>query len=239
MDRFTLLLAGVRLGVTALFDSTRAYFGDYLTELAPQEQLTVTPEALVLEQQWLDAEAQREGLRRRVFTGPFLERNHLQRQAARLLKHRDILLLHGSAVALEGKGYLFLAPCGTGKSTHARFWRQQLGAVSVNDDKPLVALTEHGALLCGSPWTGKHGLGQNLTVPLKGICLLERGVQTCVTPLAPEAALPRLLPLVGGAEEADALLHTLAGRLCRQVPVWLLRCTPTPEAATVCHQSIG
>lgn len=82
-----------------------------------------------------------------------------------------------SAVALDGQAYLFTAPSGTGKSTHTRLWREVFGerAVMVNDDKPLIQVREDAIYVCGTPWNGKHNLDSNQKVPIKGICLLERG----------------------------------------------------------------
>jgi serine kinase of HPr protein (carbohydrate metabolism regulator) len=60
------------------------------------------------------------------------------------MPYYDTFLFHGSAIAVDGVGYLFTAKSGTGKSTHARLWRELLGAraVMVNDDKPLLRVTE-------------------------------------------------------------------------------------------------
>ena len=179
----------------------------------------------------MDAEADREGLRRRVFAMPFLERNFLQRQIAAELSKRDILLLHGSAVALHGRGYLFVAGCGTGKSTHARLWRETLGAQCVNDDKPFLRLEEAGVWLCGSPWRGKHGLGENISVPLAAICCLERGEENAVTPLPADPSL--LLPYITDPDSAPLLT-----RLVGQIPLWRLQCTPTASAALACYEAV-
>ena len=227
MADFTIAIAGFPIAVCSLFDSTKDYCKDYLTEQAPSYTVTVTEADLRAEQEYLNEEADREGLRRRTFADPFLERNFLQRKVAALLLPEGVLLLHGSAVALDGKGYLFTAPCGTGKSTHARLWRETLGAVAVNDDKPFLRITDRGVLLCGSPWQGKHGLGANITVPLGGIGILARDTVNAAVPLSPQAAAELLLPHCCGAEAK----HVAA--LTRIVPVWQLRCTPQPEAAQV------
>ena len=234
MAEFTMAVAGFSVAVQSLFDSTRDYCRDYLTDASPQFSLAVTPDDLTAEQQWLDAEADREGLRRRVFAQPFLERNFLQRHIARLLLPQGVVLLHGSAVALQGNGYLFCAPCGTGKSTHARLWREHLGAVAVNDDKPFLRITQQGVLLCGSPWMGKHGLGQNMTVPLKGICILSRGSENRITPLSPDQASPLLLPHCSHPEHSQDLLNMLTS----PIDLWQLQCTPTPEAAHIAHNAM-
>ncbi len=228
--QFTMQIAGTAVAVQSLFDSTRDYCRDYLTDAAAALCVAVSEEDLAAEQHFLDEEADREGLRRRVFGKPFLERNLLQRRVAELLLKENVLLVHGSAVALNGEGFLFTAPCGTGKSTHARLWREALGAVAVNDDKPFLRLTPEGVLLCGSPWCGKHGIGANLTVPLKGICLLRRGAENTIVPLSPAEALPELIH-----QSTDTpLVHAIAER----VSLWLLSCTPTPEAAHVAQAAM-
>lgn len=241
MAAFNIRIAGHVISVHSLFESTRDYCRDYLTQESSPLTVTVTRELLAQEQCWLDAEAGREGLRRRVFGDPFLERNYLQRAVARLLLPKGVILIHGSGVALDGRGYLFTAPCGTGKSTHARLWRQALGASAVNDDKPFLQPTGDGALLCGSPWTGKHGIGENICVPLQGICLLARGSVNTICPLPAPEAMTALLPhcaLPDTPAEAQLLADHLR-RLTDSVPLWQMQCTPTVDAAHMAHSAMG
>ena len=78
---------------------------------------------------------------------------------------------------MDGQAVLFTAKSGTGKSTHTKLWRDLFGerAVMVNDDKPLLRILKDGVLVCGTPWDGKHRLSTNCALPLKAICILERG----------------------------------------------------------------
>ena len=63
----------------------------------------------------------------------------------------DTLLLHAVVLSCEGKGYLFLGPSKTGKSTHARMWLLNVeGTKLVNDDFPVV----RDGVVNGSPWGG-------------------------------------------------------------------------------------
>ena len=235
MPNFNMKIAGHTAGVTALFESTPLYFGAYLTEDAPEFSITVTREDIAFEQQDLLEEALREGFKPRTFTDPFLERAAIGRQFAEFLLEHRTLWLHGSAIALDGCGYLFTARSGTGKSTHTRLWREVFGqrAQMVNDDKPFVTLTDGGALLHGSPWSGKHGLDTNITVPLKGICLLERGSENRIEPAGAETVLPLLEkqayePLT---DEKAAISRDLLRQLSRNVALWHMACTKAPEAA--------
>ena len=62
----------------------------------------------------------------------------------------------------------------------------------VNDDKAFLALRPDGVWAYGSPWMGKHGIGTNISVPLKGICFLQRGTENRIQKAMPEKWLPEL-----------------------------------------------
>ena len=243
MAQFLIKTAGQTGQVESLFDSTRDYCRKYFTEEKPDFAVRIFREDLMFEQEALRQEALEEGIRVRVFTDPFLERTAIQRKFAEFLFERDVLMTHGSTVAVDGKAYLFTAKCGTGKSTHTRLWRQVFGErpVMINDDKPFLKLTETGVLACGSPWSGKHGLDTNCTVPLQGICILDRGKENQIHRISPEEALPMLLhqsycPLDTGKYSRFAeLVHLLA----EKTPLWNMYCNMDPSAAEVSHQAMS
>ena len=243
MGEFNIKIAGCPVSVTGLFASTRDYCGRYLTEDAPRCHITVTREDLDFQQEVLRQEALEEGIKIRKFQDPFLERAVIQRKLADFLFGQDVLMTHGSTVAVDGKAYLFTAKCGTGKSTHTRLWRQVFGnrAVMVNDDKPFLKLTQEGVLACGSPWSGKHGLDTNIILPLQGICILERGKENRIARLPAEEALPMLLhqshcPLL---PQSRNRLEALLNRLTQTVPLWRMECNMDPQAAEVSHNAMS
>lgn len=241
MAEFAMEIAGHTGLVRSLFDSTRDYCGRYLSEKKPEFAVTVRREDLEFEQEALRREAEEEGFRFRRFTDPFLDRAAVQRGFAEFLFDRDVLMLHGSVVAVDGEGYLFAARSGTGKSTHTRLWCRLLGqrAVMVNDDKPFVMVGEE-ILVCGAPWSGKHGLDANVAVPLKGICLLERGTENRIRRAEPEEVLPMLMhqgyrPL---EPEKEGRFAELVQRLGRRVPLWRMQCNKEPEAAATAYEAM-
>lgn len=243
MAVFCMKIAGHTAAVSSLFESTPQYFRAYLTQDAPEFSVIVSRADIAFEQADLLEEAHRDGFKPRVFTDPFLERAAIQRSFAEFLFDREILLLHGSAIAVDEKGYLFTAHSGTGKSTHTRYWRQVFGerAVMINDDKPFVELSEHGVWLHGSPWSGKHGLDRNVCVPLKGICLLERGTENTIVRITPDEILPMIrkqcyCPL--DAQKESAFL-ALTEKLAHAVPVWRMACTKDPAAAQMAHNAMA
>ena len=241
MAEFCIKIAGCTAKVQSLFDSTRDYCKQYLTEDVPDFSVAVTPADLALEQHLLDEEADEEGLRRRVFTDPFLERTAIQRKIAEHLLSYSVLLIHGSAVAVDGKGYLFTAKTGTGKSTHTRLWRQVFGnrAVMINDDKPFLQFTPDGIFLCGAPWSGKHGLDTNITVPLQGICILERGTENSICPadavFASDFLRHQCQAPLAAEKQSD---FTRLTQVLLTAPVWRMQCTISEEAPVIAHEAM-
>jgi hypothetical protein len=135
--------------------------------------------------------------------------------------------------------YLFSAACGTGKSTHTRLWREVFGqrAEMVNDDKPFLKITDDEILAFGSPWTGKHGLGTNQCVPLKGICILRRGAENVISRADPEQVAAFLRRQVQPDE--DERVSALFGEVLRRVSIWEMACNKEREAAMVSYTAMS
>ena len=243
MAEFTMTIAGYAARVTSLFESTPQYFRPYLSQDTPAFFFTVTREDIDFERRFLYEEALEEGFRVRNFPDPFLERAAIQRKFAEALFDLNILLLHGSTIAVDGSAYLFTARSGTGKSTHTRLWRELFGsrAVMVNDDKPFLKFTPDAIWACGAPWSGKHGLDSNISVPLRGICLLERGGENRIFPLAPETALAFLQKQCHIPADPGKLprLQALLEELTRRVPLWHMTCTKDLQAAEIAHNTMS
>jgi hypothetical protein len=173
----------------------------------------------------------------RTFTDGYLETIAVHRKLATEMLRRDILLFHGSAVAVDGEVYLFTAKSGTGKSTHARLWRQKFGdrAVMVNDDKPMLKVYETGVGVCGTPWNGKHHLDTNTELPLKAICIIHQDKENHIEQISPYDAIPVLWQQAYrriGEGDTEKILQLL-GSIAEHVPLYRMGCNMDPEAADV------
>ena len=232
MNDFLMEIAGSVFDISPLFESTRDYCRDYWSEREPDFQIDVTRDDLQMEQRLLDLEADEEGLKRRKFSDMFLERSVIQRKVAEFLIMRNVLMLHGSTVAVDGFAYLFTAACGTGKSTHTRLWREVFGerAVMVNDDKPFLCLEDNRVLAYGSPWTGKHGLGSNVCYPLKGICMIRRGLEDRICRIGANEAR-EMLRHQCFQPEGDDRVSSMVEMLMDSVSLWEMECTKNHSAA--------
>jgi len=146
----------------------------------------------------------------------------------------DGLMLHASALRYHGKAYLFSSPCGIGKSTHTRLWRECFGdAVTVfNDDKPALRLRDGAWYAYGTPWCGKDGINTDCKVPLAGICFLERG-ELAMRRLTADEAVRYLLPMTNYKLTRRSMerLLPLVSKLVESVPMYLLRSGAEKEAA--------
>jgi serine kinase of HPr protein (carbohydrate metabolism regulator) len=171
------------------------------------------------------------------------EQSALYRKLAEQLLAFDTLLFHGSAISVDGEAYLFTAASGTGKSTHTTLWRQTFGdrAVMVNDDKPLLRMVDGKVYVCGTPWNGKHNLGTKITVPLKGLCILERAKQNHIQPITLKEVLPLLMQQSFRPRNPVSVHRVLEllNKLSESTGLYRLGCNMDPEAATVAYQGMN
>ena len=236
------LLFGVQ--VETIYENTPKYCQQY-EDIAINRKVTVkiTQKDLAMERQKAMREDAIEGLPSREYSDEELEITAVLRKVTEALFDYNTLLFHGSTIAVDGQAYLFTAKSGTGKSTHTRLWREMLcdKAIMVNDDKPFLKITEDGVLACGSPWNGKHRLGNNIQVPLKAICILERGVENHIKEIPPKEALPMLIQQ--SARPADpkkmGKYMELIDRLSQKVKFYRMRCTMDPAAAQMAYEEMS
>ena len=166
----------------------------------------------------------------------------VQRKLSEELLNHDTILFHSSALAVDGEGYLFAAVSGTGKSTHAKLWREVYGdrVTMINDDKPFLKITDNEARVYGSPWDGKHHLSTNTSVPIKAICILTRDTTNHIERITPEEAFPILYQQTYRPKEREKLLKVLdlIIRLSNRVALYRLGCNMDPEAAEVSYKGM-
>ena len=162
-----------------------------------------------------------------------------------LLKNRIIfhqgLIIHASALVWEGKGLMFTAPSGTGKSTQAEFWRKQKNATILNDDSPVVRFMNDQAIVFGTPWSGSKTIHRNADAPLTGIVVLEQSKTTSTRRLTVSEAIPLLLPRCL-LPYHDTALMDMAGvileKITKVVPIFYLKCSLDEETVEVVAQCV-
>ena len=228
--------------VTSIHAEVHKYCADYLTDDQADYSVTTTQADIDFEREKSAREDEIEGIPTRHFSDSYLEELAVYRKIAEQMISYDTILFHGSVVAVDGVGYLFTAKSGTGKSTHTRLWREYFGdrAVMVNDDKPLLKITDSGVIAYGTPYNGKHRLGTNTSVPLKAICILTRSADNHIEAITREQAYTILLQQV--YRPADMLKMTktleLVDRLADSVKLYKLDCNMDISAAKIAYEGM-
>lgn len=229
MTEFTLKLADTVIAAKVSYKSTEEFCSEYICNEPSEIRLVVSPEDIAFERRLAESN---DGS---GFSDAYLERQALYRKIAEALVNRNVILFHGSAIETEGNAYIFTAPSGTGKSTHARLWREVYGdrVRMVNDDKPLIRINDGIPVVFGTPWSGKHGLARNVNVPVKGVCLLNRGEENSIGEISGPEAFSVLLQQTYRPSELTlaAKVVELAAAMAEKVECWRMYCNMEPSAA--------
>ncbi len=166
----------------------------------------------------------------------------LYRKIAAQLYRFDAFLMHGAVIGYRAKAYAFLAPSGTGKSTHIRLWHQYLGdkIIPVNGDKPILRLENGVFMAYGTPWAGKEGWQRNIGLPLAGVCLLKRGTENKIGLVKSDEAIANILRQIYLPPMPEGTLATmaLADRLLTHIPIYSLACNMTEDAVKTAFEAM-
>lgn len=172
----------------------------------------------------------------------YLECLEIYRIICRKILEYDAMLMHCAAICVDGEAYLFTALSGTGKTTHINLWKQKFGdrCFVVNGDKPILRMKNDKFYACGTPWRGKENYGGNVIVPIKAVCVLNRGEKNEIKKIAPHEAISTILTQTlrtNDMYEMEKML-TLADKLLKLVPFYSLHCNMEPEAADVSYEGM-
>ena len=158
-----------------------------------------------------------------------------------LVKH-DRFLLHGAAICMDGRAYIFTAKSGVGKTTHVRLWQACFGdrVKIVNGDKPILWKKDSAWLACGTPWCGKENQTSTDCIPVAGLCFLERSEQNWIRPSTPEEITEKIFHQIPRPADPGAMRKTLLllDDFLSNVPSWTMGCNLEQEAGFVAFQTM-
>lgn len=228
-------LAGHTLCIRSQYEYVQSMCADYASTEPVEATISITPQDL--------DEERAHGEDISESSPHYLETLAVYRKIAKVMLQWNVLLFHGSAVAVDGRCYLFTAKSGTGKSTHARLWRELLGerVTMVNDDKPLLHITPQGVTVYGTPWDGKHHLSTNTCVPLRSICLVTRGETNSCVEIKPGDMLEQLISqsFISADLQGRMTAMNLLNILTQQVKFYRMSCNMEPEAAITSYRAMA
>lgn len=107
-------MAGLNIGLDPAYDFTRDFVKEYETDSDnPDFSVTCTEADIDAEIALSPHQFPERGI---------YESTALYRRICRLALTWEAFFLHAAVIALDGAAYAFLAPSGTGKSTHVGLW---------------------------------------------------------------------------------------------------------------------
>ena len=240
MEDFNIELAGIPLRIICKYKENREFFDGYYTDKTPKFVIEPTEDFIRGVQVDFDHLNDTEGHARISYEEHFLENNAIHILVADKLVEYNVLMLHGSAISMNGEGIIFTAKSGTGKSTHARLWREVFGSKvqMINDDKPMISIDEMKAY--GTPWDGKHHLSSNTSVPIKAIVKIERAKENIIERISVKEAIDLLMKqtYISRDPAKNVRILDLYTKLIEKVSFYRLKCNMEHEAAKVAWEEL-
>ena len=235
-------IAEKNIEIISVYPYIHRQCADYRDDGKCDFSVETTRQDIDFEREKIDRDAMQEGQGIVQYSDAFIESIMVYRKIAEVMPAYDTFLFHGSAIAVDGLAYLFTAKSGTGKSTHTYLWREMLGtrAIMVNDDKPLIRITGDKATIYGTPWQGKENIGNNISVPLKAVCLLERAERNHIRAITKGEAYAMLLQQAYRPMNGEAMRKTLRllDGLCERVQLYKLGCNMDIEVAEIAYNAM-
>lgn len=238
MIKLNVKIADETFTIEALTERVAPYFTPYLTDTAGGFVISPTQKDLeLMREKIIDSKADL-----RMTNPTVLEFLVIHEKTAREMIKRGVLLVHGSAVVADGNAHLFIAPSGTGKSTHTRLWLSLLGdrAFIINDDKQLIRITDSGAVVYPTPWGQVKVADAGVSAPLKSITVLYRGKNN-ISEITETQMFPELFKasLRGETPSETLEIVNLQKKLMSKVSLYKMTCEPTIEAAETAYKTIA
>lgn len=154
---------------------------------------------------------------------------------------KGMYAIHSASVLYKEKAWLFSAPAGTGKSTHARLWTAYSDATDINGDLNLIGISNGVPTVFGIPWCGTSEIYTDSDVPLGGVVFLRQAPENRIELLDREKALVtlsrRTISPLWNAASLRKMIKDLKP-ISETIPSLRLYCTKDPEAQKILQDYI-
>ncbi len=158
-----------------------------------------------------------------------------------LAESKGMYAIHSASVLYKEKAWLFSAPSGTGKSTHARLWTTYSDAEDINGDLNLIGILNGIPTVFGIPWCGTSEIFSNRDYPLGGVVFLKQAPENSIEKLNFEKALVtlsrRTISPLWNSASLEKMINDLEP-VSEAVTSLRLYCTKDPEAQKILQDYI-
>lgn len=232
LDRYR--IADTEIGIISPYEAHRKYCSQYSSrsDCTPELIIEITEKEIQNEFQYYTQDT----------TAEYASLSLIFRKLCEYIITKGGFVLHSAVVEYSGLAYAFVAPSGTGKSTHIKNWRKLLAdkVDIVNGDKPIIIFKDGKYFACGTPWAGKEGWHRNVCVPLGGVCRVYRDDKNSIC----KADAFEFAEMIMGATlipQDPSLLMTLLDTIdsfTQKIPAYKLYCTADISSATVSFEKM-
>lgn len=233
-------IADFNIDIICSCEDSGVFFEKYIAAEQTDADFTIAVSEEEIERERLNTIEVHKNLQ---YSPRYLEVLAILRKLAAAVLERDGFLMHGVALEYEGKGYIFTAKSGVGKTTHARLWQEYFGEDKVriiNGDKPLIRKKNGKFYAYGTPWCGKEGYNINASCEVTAICFVTRGESNSIAEIGEEEALARLMAQIMILDSANLEKQLeLIGSMVESVSRYKLSCNKSKEAAKVAYDGMN
>lgn len=144
------------------------------------------------------------------------------------------MLVHSAGGTFQGKGVVFPAVSGGGKSTFARLLSSSPESRFFTDDRSIIRKIDGKWLAYGTPWPGEEEIARNDKAPLAALVFLSHGDRNEIIPIDSQQALQRLIQVSSihwfDAKRVNKSMDFLE-QIIEEVPLYELRFLPNSIAS--------
>ncbi len=230
METFNIKISDLVIKINANYGFAKKFCKDYLTK--EKEQLTISVSEQEIQQEMEQTNHK--------FLSEQVETTCIYRNIAKLLPLNDRFVMHAVALEYNKKAYLFIAPSGVGKTTHALLWKKYLEQANIiNGDKPILKMENNKIFVYSCPWAGKENFKTNIVAPLEAVCIISQAKENKIEKIKLEENLTDVINQIYMPTEVTATEKTLdfLNVLCNQ-RVYKLKCDISYEAFKTCFDTL-
>lgn len=150
-------------------------------------------------------------------------------------------IFHCSYIDHDGKGILFTAPSGTGKSTQADLWAKYRGTEIINGDRAAIRLADDVLLAEGIPFAGSSQYCKNKSLPIETIVYLGQAPVTTIRKLRGYEAFSKIWEGVSvntWDKEDMELVSGVVQKVAEKIPIFHMPCTPDEDAVAILEEAL-
>ncbi len=151
------------------------------------------------------------------------------------------VFLHSVSILYRDKVWIFAAPAGIGKSTHAKMWVENDFGKIINGDLNLIGMKDDVLYAYGTPWCGTSEQYSLSDYPVGGVIILTRGYKDYIEDISYEDTVLGLLSRsISPRWDAKMLKMNLdiVKSIVEKCMVCKLRCTTKQSAVMVMKEYI-